>query len=663
MSKFSTRFAGLFGIVLFLFCAGLVSASGPVEPAFTYQGRLTDGGSPANGVYDFQFKLFDGVLSSTQIGSTLIRDNVNVAGGLFTVTLDFGINAFNGDERFIEIGVRAGSSTGAYMLLSPRQALNPAPYALALPAFHIVQNAGVPNLVGGYSGNSLAANVDGSVIVGGGSSTAPNHIEGDRSFIGGGSGNEDVGNGDSVIGGGAGNLISGHEGTIGGGGGNTIGGDHNTIGGGINNVVGGDEAVVSGGNGNHANGNTSTVAGGTLNFATGPFSFIGGGRSNTSTMTYTVVSGGFGNTSSASFATVGGGENNQATGADSTVPGGSSNVASGKSSFAAGLGARALHDNTFVWSGLLGGTFDSTGEGQFLIRAGHGVGINTNAPLDALHVIRDINSTSAPDTNVALIENTSLVNGGDVLALRSDFTGNPNSGTNFITFFKGGTDTSLGAIEGNGSGGVSLDGPGNDYAEWLPRADAHETIQPGDLVAVKDGQVTKDTRGATQFMVVSTSPIVGGNDPGESNRNAYALLSFIGQVDARVRGVVHAGDFIIPSGMNDGVGVAVSPDKITTEQFAQVVGQAWSASENENVKSVRVAVGLARLDPNVARLAAQNQKQAAQITQLESRLSALEESVPANSATANALPLNLLSIGGLVVFGIVLGGLWQRRRQ
>ena len=27
--------------------------------AFTYQGRLTDGGSPADGEYDFRFRLYD----------------------------------------------------------------------------------------------------------------------------------------------------------------------------------------------------------------------------------------------------------------------------------------------------------------------------------------------------------------------------------------------------------------------------------------------------------------------------------------------------------------------------------------------------------------------------------------------------------------------------
>ena len=31
---------------------------------FTYQGRFTDSGTPANGTYDMQFKLFDGLEQS-----------------------------------------------------------------------------------------------------------------------------------------------------------------------------------------------------------------------------------------------------------------------------------------------------------------------------------------------------------------------------------------------------------------------------------------------------------------------------------------------------------------------------------------------------------------------------------------------------------------------
>ena len=61
--------------------------------AFTYQGRLTDGGSPANGSYILQFKLFDAVLGGTQIGATISDVSVTAANGVFSTTLDFGAAA------------------------------------------------------------------------------------------------------------------------------------------------------------------------------------------------------------------------------------------------------------------------------------------------------------------------------------------------------------------------------------------------------------------------------------------------------------------------------------------------------------------------------------------------------------------------------------------
>jgi hypothetical protein len=45
----------------------------------TYQGKLTDGGNPANGKYDFVFRLFDS--SGTQIGGDLEKGDVPVTGG------------------------------------------------------------------------------------------------------------------------------------------------------------------------------------------------------------------------------------------------------------------------------------------------------------------------------------------------------------------------------------------------------------------------------------------------------------------------------------------------------------------------------------------------------------------------------------------------------
>lgn len=115
-----------------------------VGTAFTYQGRLLTSGSPADGPYDFQFRLFDAAGGGVQIGSTVVVDNAAVADGRFTVNLDFGTGAFGGGARWLDIAVRPGAG-GIYTLLTPRQKLNPAPYALGLP--NVYTNEG-SNFVG-----------------------------------------------------------------------------------------------------------------------------------------------------------------------------------------------------------------------------------------------------------------------------------------------------------------------------------------------------------------------------------------------------------------------------------------------------------------------------------------------------------------------------------
>jgi hypothetical protein len=111
---------------------GKLSPQDALGTAFTYQGRLTDGGSLANGEYDFQFTLYDAASNGTQVGSMFPKENITVTDGLFTVELDFGNDIFTGDARYLEIGVRPGASGGLFTTLSPRQALTPAPYALSL---------------------------------------------------------------------------------------------------------------------------------------------------------------------------------------------------------------------------------------------------------------------------------------------------------------------------------------------------------------------------------------------------------------------------------------------------------------------------------------------------------------------------------------------------
>jgi hypothetical protein len=93
-----------------------------VDTGFMYQGRLTDGGSPANGSYDFLFRLYDSPSGYNQVGSTAPRDDVAVTDGYFTLSLDFG-NVFGGTALWLEVSVRPGISGGGHTTLWPRQAL------------------------------------------------------------------------------------------------------------------------------------------------------------------------------------------------------------------------------------------------------------------------------------------------------------------------------------------------------------------------------------------------------------------------------------------------------------------------------------------------------------------------------------------------------------
>lgn len=97
--------------------------------AFNYQGKLTDGGSPANGNYQFQFKLFDALSGGAQIGSTISDISITVVNGVFGVKLDFGANALTGANRWLEISVRRNSSE-TYITLSPREQIASSPYSV-----------------------------------------------------------------------------------------------------------------------------------------------------------------------------------------------------------------------------------------------------------------------------------------------------------------------------------------------------------------------------------------------------------------------------------------------------------------------------------------------------------------------------------------------------
>lgn len=116
--------------MVLMVCVARVSEAAPMGTAFTYQGRLIDANSAADGLYDFQFKLFDANVAGSEQGSTIDMDDLDATDGYFTTELDFGSGIFNGEARWLEIGVRPGESTGGFTTLSPRQEVTPAPYAL-----------------------------------------------------------------------------------------------------------------------------------------------------------------------------------------------------------------------------------------------------------------------------------------------------------------------------------------------------------------------------------------------------------------------------------------------------------------------------------------------------------------------------------------------------
>lgn len=124
--------AALAGLILFLSPgAPAPRAQTPAGTAFTYQGLLTQNTNPADGLFDFQFSLYNAATGGAQQGATVATAAVTVTKGRFSVDLDFGQNVFAGDEaRWLQIAVRPGASSGAYTPLTPRQALRPAPYAI-----------------------------------------------------------------------------------------------------------------------------------------------------------------------------------------------------------------------------------------------------------------------------------------------------------------------------------------------------------------------------------------------------------------------------------------------------------------------------------------------------------------------------------------------------
>ena len=85
-----TSISNLVGILVLLFTLHPATALAQGTSAFTYQGRLNDGGVPAGGSYDLRFTLYDAASGGNPVGGVLTNAATAVTNGLFLVRLDFG---------------------------------------------------------------------------------------------------------------------------------------------------------------------------------------------------------------------------------------------------------------------------------------------------------------------------------------------------------------------------------------------------------------------------------------------------------------------------------------------------------------------------------------------------------------------------------------------
>jgi hypothetical protein len=340
-------------LLLFSLIVGNVSAA-PLGTAFSYSGRLIYQNKPANGSFDLQVRLFDAANGGNPVGPTVNINALSFVNGLFVTSLDFG-GVFNGTAYWLEISARPNGN-GPYTLLSPRQPLNSAPYAL-----YALTPAG-PQGPKGDKGDQGVQGLPG-----------PKGDKGDQ--------------GDQGVQGPQGDQgIQGLPGPKG------DKGDQ------------GDPGPPGSANGWALTGNAGTTAGANFLGTTdsqplelkvnngralrleSPFSFtlssvnlIGGlsinhvvngavGATIAGGGSFDFLTGDSPNVVGANLGSIGGGSGNTVGGLWGTIPGGFGNHANGVGSFAAGQLARANHDGSFVWGDGTQGA-NSTGPNRFEVLA------------------------------------------------------------------------------------------------------------------------------------------------------------------------------------------------------------------------------------------------------------------------------------------------------
>jgi hypothetical protein len=139
--KTKIRLRGL--VVACGLCFALAGAAAAQETSFGYQGLLTQAGGAVDGAADFNFTLWDAEADGNMVGSMVAVTDVTMNDGVFSVQLDFGSEAFNGDPRYIETQVRHPAGDGEFTTLEPRQRISSVPYAVKTRSVYATDSGNV----------------------------------------------------------------------------------------------------------------------------------------------------------------------------------------------------------------------------------------------------------------------------------------------------------------------------------------------------------------------------------------------------------------------------------------------------------------------------------------------------------------------------------------
>lgn len=412
------KLPGYLLLTILLIC-GSLSTLYSQGTAFTYQGRFTDGGVPSNGSVEFQCTLWDALSGGAQVAAATPSSTVvGVTNGLFTLSLDFGTAAFDGSDRYLQIEAR--TALGPFTLLTPRQKVSPAPYAmLAGKLTGTVTSNGLAGTYGSAVTFSNTANVFSGTFSGNGGGltnlnvaslgglSASNfwQLGGNAGTIAGTNflGTTDnqplelkanrqrilrlepistltnvlpgatiiYSNAPNLIGGSPVNTVdAGSVGSIIGGGG--LGGLYADQGAGYTffgafpNRVSGKFETIAGGLGNTILADYSVIGGGTQNFiqTNATYATISGGSQNTNSGYSSIIGGGFENQiqTNAAYSTIGGGQLNsiQTNATWATISGGNDNIISSNASGATISGGEQNTINANAQASVVGGGFGNT---------------------------------------------------------------------------------------------------------------------------------------------------------------------------------------------------------------------------------------------------------------------------------------------------------------